>query len=268
MSVGAIDAALSVDLDDGIAKAVLVGLANHTKPGAQCFPGIRLLTIYTGFSERAVRDAIKRLEKNEWIRVERRKDPNNPKLNLSSLYFLNMAKLREQRHPDLAEDEGVVRHAPGNPSINTIECVSGYPAGDARGVMRDTHDPIVPDARASSVPADWKPSKELIAWCEERFPNVDIDDQLERFILINEERGTQVSNIEAAFKRFMMNVPGLKVQPKPKSAAKTADIEQKWSDKEKRIEQMRLTLKIYRRQGRDEEADAIEAQIKRMETDQ
>src|SRR6187399_1843993 len=70
MSIQMIAKVLDLELNDPSAKAVLIGLANHTSPEGQCFPSVRRLMRYSGLSERTVRETIRRLKEMGLITVD------------------------------------------------------------------------------------------------------------------------------------------------------------------------------------------------------
>lgn len=67
MSNAALDWAFRMTIT-GAAKAVLVGLADHANDRGDCFPSIARLEIWTGLKDRAIRNAIAWLERQNLIR--------------------------------------------------------------------------------------------------------------------------------------------------------------------------------------------------------
>ena len=72
-----------------------------------CFPAIKTIAEKIGASESVVKDALKNLRQLGYIIIRPRKDPNNPKLNLSNTYILAPPGLPENP-PGLPGTEEVV----------------------------------------------------------------------------------------------------------------------------------------------------------------
>ncbi|ELH0894523.1 helix-turn-helix domain-containing protein [Vibrio fluvialis] len=74
----------------GIEKATLVHLSTFADGQLQCFPSIKTLAQITGFSDSAIKRAIKKLEELKLITKKRRYSSSGP---TSNLYKLNTAML-------------------------------------------------------------------------------------------------------------------------------------------------------------------------------
>lgn len=206
MSIQAIARVLDLELNDVSAKAILVGLANHTSPDGQCFPSIRRLMRYSGLSERAVRDTIKRLEELSLVRVDRQPGKR-------SIYHLQL--------PTPADAAGVEEGAtPANAAGDPGKSRTTTPA-DAAPHNRQDNRKETSDAR--ELDDDWKPSPSLMARLDYAYPNIDIAEQVKLFILYNQSRGNVVKNPNAAFEVWMRRASSLKLpvkqRPPPARAA-------------------------------------------------
>lgn len=85
MSYEAMDWAFEQPIKDAGEKFVLIALAKHADDNMQCYPSIARLAKLTGFSASTVNLKLKALEKNGYLRVQRR-TKNGKKT--SNLYFL------------------------------------------------------------------------------------------------------------------------------------------------------------------------------------
>lgn len=77
----------------GIEKATLVHLSTFADGKFQCFPSIKTLAQITGFSESAIKRAIKKLEELKLITKKRRYSSSGP---TSNLYKLNTTILKDK----------------------------------------------------------------------------------------------------------------------------------------------------------------------------
>ncbi|EGR2703860.1 hypothetical protein CGI24_17740 [Vibrio parahaemolyticus] len=78
----------------GIEKATLVHLSTFADGKFQCFPSIKTLAKITGFSESAIKRAIKKLEELKLITKKRRYSSSGP---TSNLYKLNTTVLQDNQ---------------------------------------------------------------------------------------------------------------------------------------------------------------------------
>ncbi|MCG6307885.1 helix-turn-helix domain-containing protein [Vibrio alginolyticus] len=83
--------AISLGLS-GIEKATLVHLSTFADGKLQCFPSMKKLSQITGFSESAIKRAIKKLEGLDLITKKRRYSSSGP---ISNLYTLNTNALKD-----------------------------------------------------------------------------------------------------------------------------------------------------------------------------
>ena len=88
--------------------AVYCVLSSMGGESGVCFPAIKTIASKMGASESIVKDALKKLNSLHYIAITPRKDPNNPKLNLSNLYTLLPPGLPENP-PGLPGTEEVVK---------------------------------------------------------------------------------------------------------------------------------------------------------------
>jgi len=72
MSIEALNWALNLQLDKPVWKAVLIGIANHANPNGQAWPSVARLSLYSGFSEKTIRAAIKQMCQANWLHQELR----------------------------------------------------------------------------------------------------------------------------------------------------------------------------------------------------
>lgn len=72
MSIEALNWALNLQLDKPVWKAVLIGIANHANPNGQAWPSVARLCLYSAFSDKAVRAAIKQMIAEGWLHQELR----------------------------------------------------------------------------------------------------------------------------------------------------------------------------------------------------
>lgn len=88
--------AISLGLS-GIEKATLVHLSTFADGKLQCFPSMKKLSQITGFSESAIKRAIKKLEDLGLITKKRRYSSSGP---ISNLYKLNISVLKGKTNID------------------------------------------------------------------------------------------------------------------------------------------------------------------------
>jgi hypothetical protein len=243
VSIRHINAALYLELKDPACKQVLVGLANHADPvTSQCFPSIELLMRYSGASERTVRDALRRAEKLGYVKT-------TPCPGTSNRYTLLL--------PD-------PEHAPRRKSPDPRRNLPPPPAKSAPEPSMNRQEPTSTRARATDehgwVAEDWTPSAELLAWAETKYPQADIEAQVEPFIRKNRANETVMRNVDEAFKGWLGRMGSLR-HPVPQRATKTKSeaVDRKWTT-EARAEQALRTIALYRKTGRDTEASDIEQQ--------
>lgn len=198
MSVDAISWAKAQPVKPSAAKFVLVMLADYADEHGYCYPGQKRLAQDTSQSERSVRDHLAALERDGWIRRERRRRPDGT--NASDGFVLcfdrqpanfSAGTEREQKHAtgksrqrqispaaDFASGEKQpqppAESAGHEPSVRTIRT---HPEGGAR-----THGPPMvaeliphPNAQPSAKPrkgvrleADWSPSDRDYAYAVDR----------------------------------------------------------------------------------------------------
>lgn len=75
----------------GTEKTVFVHLSTFADGALQCFPSIKTLALVTGFSDSAIKRAIKKLEELQLIKKTRRYSSSGP---TSNLYQLNTQPLK------------------------------------------------------------------------------------------------------------------------------------------------------------------------------
>lgn len=187
MSIRHIDAALHLRLADPSCKSVLVAIANHADPRTgQAWPAIETIELYTGMSERTIRDAIRRAERLKLIKTIARPGKSN-------MYVMTLpdAEPPRQISPDPRRD------SPDPPAAAAPE-----PSGNRQEPTRASP--------PGQVPEDWQPSPELLAWAEQRYPQVDIEAQVEPFIRRNRANETVVRNIDEAFKGWLSQMKSLR----------------------------------------------------------
>lgn len=194
MSIQAIALVLDLELADVSAKAVLIGLANHTSPDGECFPSVKRLMRYSGLSERAVRETIKRLEEMSLITVVR--EPGK-----RSTYTLTLP--------------------PAAVAVPPLQQMQDPPAANAGHNRKTNRQNNTSDARAS-LADDWQPSPELQAKLDQAYPTIDINEQRKAFILSCRANGKAIIHPDAAFEMWMMRVPSLKIPAKSRPQASTA----------------------------------------------
>lgn len=72
MSIEALNWALNLQMDKPVWKAVLIGIANHANPNGQAWPSVARLALYSAFSDKTIRAAIKQLVAEGWLHQELR----------------------------------------------------------------------------------------------------------------------------------------------------------------------------------------------------
>lgn len=88
--------AISLGLS-GIEKSTLLHLSTFADRQFQCFPSMKKLSEITGFSESAIKRAIKKLEELKLITKKRRFSSSGP---TSNLYKLNISVLNGETNKD------------------------------------------------------------------------------------------------------------------------------------------------------------------------
>jgi hypothetical protein len=70
-----------------------------------------------------------------------------------------------------------------------------------------------------TVPNDWVPTAADVAWARQRFPDLDVLDHTERFLLSCRAKGYRYSDISAAWRRWLLEPKG-RLPAKPSEATK------------------------------------------------
>lgn len=82
MSYKAMDAVFDADIDDGLAKYVLLAIAKHADDQGECYPSGERLAKLTGLSRRTVLRKIGWLEKAGYLSIKRRTKEGKKTSNL------------------------------------------------------------------------------------------------------------------------------------------------------------------------------------------
>lgn len=254
MGIIHVAAALKLPMKSASAKVVLIALANHANDDdGFCWIGQETMQLYTCLSERTVRSALRELEDQGILSTKRRKQATS--IHHLSLIHPRPADIAALDVEKILQDRQLPQPRPAT--------VAPEPE-DNQNIPRARASKVQSDARADGlIPADWKPDEKLTAWFDAKHPTVDMEDQVQLFISRNRANETQVKNIDEAFKGWCGRITGLRHPPKPRT--KKAETEQNWQTPEARRAHLRKTIALYRRMGRDEEADTIERQINHEE---
>ncbi len=247
MSIRHINASLHLELKDAACKAVLLGLSNHADPDtSECFPSNELLSIYSGMTERTVRDAIRRLERLKLVVTK-------PRPGTSSIYWLDLELMEKMRHERFAEPRQMTRR-PRQMPPPTPAAVAPEPLRNHKETTTRARDPL------RQVPEDWKPSAQLLEWADARYPAIDIEAQVEPFIRYNRKMASPVSNIEEAFKGWLGRTTEL-ARPVPARRAKLAADAPPIDP----IKAMQERIQLYLRMGRTHEVETdLQPRLDRM----
>ena len=207
--------------DSGLA-AVLLGLANHANPdGSDCWPSVERLSYYARMSERTVRRHLRTLEEMRVIvRDEdtRTRDARTRADQRPTVYRLVMDgptredyetrrdRLRTERQkvdggsdcPPVATggqidrgDNDDTTGGHGDPRTVPDPSPLSPPTSERERAHEDDGQTALPVAapaepakgkKKPGIPEDWKPSEELRARTAERYPHVDIDTEVAKFV--------------------------------------------------------------------------------------
>jgi|DEB0MinimDraft_10_1074344.scaffolds.fasta_scaffold137560_2 DNA-binding transcriptional regulator YhcF (GntR family) len=85
MSYKAMDAVFDADIEDGLAKYVLLAIAKHADEQGECYPSMERLARLTGLSQRTVLRKIGWLEKAGYVSIKRRTVAGKKTSNLYSV---------------------------------------------------------------------------------------------------------------------------------------------------------------------------------------
>lgn len=235
MSLEYLNAALNLSMESSSAKAVLIGLANHTSPEGECWPSIRRLMLYSALSERTVRDALRCLESYGYLHTTKRPQRTN-------LYRLELP--------------GVGRELP----------VEGreLPQGGATAAPEPLLNPQITDASDARVfNEDWKPSPATVEALTSKQGLSAGQIERERFMFVLKAMaGTIPTKPDAAFKAWCARLPSLNHQPKQAAEAATPSAE--WTSKS-RIDKLREHAAFKRKINRIQDAEELEQQIAELE---
>jgi biotin operon repressor len=90
MSYKAMDAVFDADIEDGLAKYVLLAIAKHADDQGECYPSGERLAKLTGLSRRTVLRKIDWLEKAGYVSIQRRTKDGKKTSNLYSISFSHL----------------------------------------------------------------------------------------------------------------------------------------------------------------------------------
>ena len=90
MSYKAMDAVFDADIEDGLAKYVLLAIAKHADDQGECYPSMERLARLTGLSQRTVLRKIGWLEKAGYVSIRRRTKAGKKTSNLYSVSFSHL----------------------------------------------------------------------------------------------------------------------------------------------------------------------------------
>jgi hypothetical protein len=160
MSIEAVATVLNHSRATGRAKLVLIGIANHL--GDQgAWPSISTLARYANASERSVKRDIQELMELGELRVELQSAPMNSQYK-TNLYWITIPSgvTGEVSRGDSSGKSGVTPVGTQNININHKE----------------------PKRYATKIPDDFWPTKDLLDWQFEHFPEVDWKLETHKFI--------------------------------------------------------------------------------------
>jgi hypothetical protein len=264
MSSRHIEAVFTVELESPATRCTLIALAHHANHyTGQCWPSVRRIQQLTGMGESTVRKSIALLEERGLLLCAR--TPGR-----ATIYTLQLehAPFIDQ-HPPVAAGGVDTPPAPGGGEEPDPSGNGTNPSSSGTLIRKNIKEDA--SARASSergqVPEDWKPHSKLIEWFDEHHPDLDMADQVERFVQKNRASGAVIANIEAAFKGFMGMAKSLK-HPPPARRATVSDARASdgW-DTKRRWEHLARTARLYRQVGRTDEALELEQQLEREQDD-
>jgi hypothetical protein len=247
MSLEYLNAALNLPMEDSSAKAVLIGLANHTSPEGECWPGVRRLQLYTALCERTVRASIKRLEALGLLEVTRRD-------HTTSLYKLKLSIHQMQPAVQLMHKGGAADAGGG----------AAAAGGGAANAPKPLLNPQITDASDARVfDEDWKPSPATVEALTSKQGLSAGQIERERFMFVLKAMaGTIPTKPDAAFKAWCARLPSLNHQPK--NSIETAAPSAEWAAKS-RIDKLRELAAFKRKINRIQDAEELEQEIVAME---
>jgi hypothetical protein len=174
MSIEALNWALNLKLDRPALKSVLIGLANHANPTGAAWPSVDRLSLYTGYSTRAVQRSLKELCERGILTMTER---------------------------------------PGTSTVYVIvrgDSLSGVTGCRGRGDTVSpepllTNNSKEKSTRASRLPEDWQPNAALLAWAAEKYPQTGVDHEADKFRDYWKSTGGAKLDWDAAFRNWVRN---------------------------------------------------------------
>lgn len=154
MSIEMLNWVFLLEMESPTDKSVLLALANHADPEGYCWPSVRRLCLYTALSERTVQNALRRLEDAGLIGTTERS-------GTSTMYRLHprtsCTSPPQEVHPTPAA-------AAPKPSYNHKEPST-----------------LSSKRRSHRLPEGWQPGDDELAWAHEAYPNVEVENETDRF---------------------------------------------------------------------------------------
>jgi hypothetical protein len=165
VSVQALSAVFSLEIESPTVKLVLLGLANYCDQKGRCWPSQKEIACLTSLSERAVRDALGVLEAQGYIGRElRRRQDGSRSTDIITLLFLqpaNVAACENERPTQAASVAGGgARRAgggAGGAGLTTFEPSNNTsPIANALG---ESPPAKIDRLKGSRLAPDWQPEK-------------------------------------------------------------------------------------------------------------
>lgn len=185
---------------DGL--AVLAALATHADRQGRCWPSQTTLAGKLKRSRSWVGKIVARLAATGILAVEDRWSATGGRL--SCLYVLDFGDAPAgsgSGATPAAVHRDAPAHRPGTPAA-----AGATPCHDGRQEQDPEQIPDSRSARAqagATVPPDWTPDADDLAWAQARFPGLDLAGHAERFVLRCQAHGYRYRDVAAAWRAWL-----------------------------------------------------------------
>ena len=160
-----------------LTKFVLLMLADRANEAGVCWPSAESMVADTAMSRASVFRALDALVRLGYIERQRGRHSNSYRLLMRSVApcdgenDLSVAACDGEKNGSLSHSETTPSHSE---TLTVAQCDANH--------KEPSIEPSYPgSARARALSAEWKPTAEQIAWATERFPTLDLDNEVDCF---------------------------------------------------------------------------------------
>lgn len=184
MSIEAMAAVLHHSKASGSAKLVLLGIANH-QGDAGAWPSINTLARYANIKERQTQYAVRQLLELGEIII----DKNDPVSGKGTNRYWVTVRCPADCDGSTAHRQGVHHSAPGG----AVECTGGVQHSAPEPSLEPSEKPIL---RPRRIPKDFRITKSMREWADDKIPGYDIDTETENFIDYWQSKGGNAAKLD------------------------------------------------------------------------